>query len=194
MLPEDIMAEDESLGLYPLGPSFMPVTAAADWNSTGHSGMVETTKGVAGGTQIFADEEAEDAPTSYERRWFGSEWGEWAEVGGGGTASYVNALDTDSFLRTDPVDDYPGGISLMRSIDEETTGTFAWNSGEPMSVLTIKTADTGYQWIRFEIISNALPQLRAWTGTEWEAEIDIQSLINDVFGALDSRISALENA
>jgi len=190
MLPVDTMGEDESLALYPLGPSFMPVTAAADWNGTGHSGMVETTRGVAGGTQVFSDEEAEEAPTAYERRWFGSEWSEWEEVGGGGgdIPDHIEPLATDSRTFADEPDAYPLGYSHMRTLDYETEGTFAyeWNTGIVLTIRPAEVDDSDAPTIQLLIQATSLNQ-RNWDASN-EVWNDGQRLATQAW--VDSRLSA----
>lgn len=166
MIPTDTMAEEESIELYPLGPTFMSVTAAADWASTGHSGMVETIKGVAGGRQTFADEEAgEDDPSAYERHWTGSGsgsgWGSWAEVGGAGgaAADHIPPLVEDSRDETDAVTVYPEGISIM------PVGAAAnWDfNAIPGTVLTSRTGDIGWQYVYWE--DSTGPAFRQYTSS-----------------------------
>lgn len=182
------MGEDESLALYPLGPSFMPVTAAADWNSTGHSGMVETTKGVAGGTQTFADEEAEAAPSSYERRWFGSEWGEWAATGVGsnpdGGLDYLRPVEADTHDESDGPDTYQSGFSV-----ELTTSGWAGtgNSGDVLTYLDLSFPQ-GHQ--TFVDTDGAIYQRLYNSGTggdwsEWERKDSDVVLEDDAFTEAD---------
>jgi len=195
MLPADIMGEDESLALYPLGPSFMPVTAAADWNGTGHSGMVETTRGVAGGTQVFSDEEAEEAPAAYERRWFGSEWSEWAEAGGGGGGipENVGNLDADSRLATDPLSDFPYGTSFMPTVDWDDDDSF-YNTIDAGSVMTVRWSngfddpedptDEGVQFV----FNEHLVYFRGWSAgdVEWGEPYTLQPVTAHEAGAIQN--------